>query len=221
VDRLTHYLWAVEVLRERGSKRILDIACGAGYGTYLLARDVAGATVLGVDDDREGVEHMRDSYSHQRLSYSPGVATQWGFGEFDAIVCFDTIERERHREIMLQNFVDHLALNGCLLLSTRIGERLELSTKGDPHEIGYSPATLLDFLRRYFQRILRPEDGSLPALRFFDSIDADRPRYHLLANPLVCEGPIRLPRTTAASPQRSLAEADCQTVGSAERVGSD
>ena len=42
-------------------KRVLDAACGEGYGSALMAR--AGARVLGVDISDETVAHARQRYA--------------------------------------------------------------------------------------------------------------------------------------------------------------
>lgn len=192
IHHLGRYLWAVDVLRQRRPKRVLDIACGAGFGSYLLARDVLGTTVVGADYDASAVDHAQGTYHRENLHYAPGDVTQWDLGEFDAIISFDTIEHVRHREIMLQNFVEHLSPDGCLLLSTPVRPKMILNPDWEHHAIEYTSEALLDFLLRYFTRVHRPENGTLPCVGFFDRINSDRLRYKLMTNPLVCEGPIRL-----------------------------
>jgi 2-polyprenyl-3-methyl-5-hydroxy-6-metoxy-1,4-benzoquinol methylase len=46
--------------------RILDLACGVGYGTELLAAAVGVEEVLGVDIDPEAIAYARDRYPHPR-----------------------------------------------------------------------------------------------------------------------------------------------------------
>src|SRR5512145_1849337 len=55
-------------------RRVLDAACGEGYGSALLAR--AGAQVLGVDISLDAVAHARSRYAGQAgLRFEPGDAT--------------------------------------------------------------------------------------------------------------------------------------------------
>jgi SAM-dependent methyltransferase len=74
-------------------KRVLDVACGEGYGTALLAREAVHVT--GVDIDVETLAHARAVYARNNVDFLEGSATSIpieGSGVFDAIVSFETIE---------------------------------------------------------------------------------------------------------------------------------
>jgi GT2 family glycosyltransferase/SAM-dependent methyltransferase/glycosyltransferase involved in cell wall biosynthesis len=74
-------------------KEVLDIACGEGYGSALLAG--AAASVVGVDLSEEAVAHARAAYPLPNLTFRRGPADAIpieGAARFDAIVSFETIE---------------------------------------------------------------------------------------------------------------------------------
>lgn len=73
--------------------RILDIACGSGYGTAILA-DLA--PTVGVDIDAESVAYAKSHYQNERTEFHVGNADDTAFldslGQFDAIMSSGTIE---------------------------------------------------------------------------------------------------------------------------------
>src|SRR5438105_3881656 len=178
IHHLGRYYWALDVLKPYRPRRILDVACGAGYGSYLLAKTFPRARVLGGDYDPKAVESAAATYRLPNLEYAFFDVVDWKQqGQFDAIVSFDTIEHVVHREIMMQNFAENLAPAGCLLLSTPVQGITDTKPKWQHHRLEYSGHALLDFLRRYFRRVLRPEDGSLPNRAFFDRLNTPRELY--------------------------------------------
>src|SRR5690349_2370125 len=86
--------------------RVLDIACGSGYGTRLLA-DVVDS-VLGIDFDPETVSYAQKNYS-PLLQETPKLEFRVGdilepIGEkFDSIVCFETLEHVEDINKALEN----------------------------------------------------------------------------------------------------------------------
>jgi SAM-dependent methyltransferase len=84
--------WLRRHLRGRAAK-ILDIACGCGYGAKMLCEL---GTVVGVDIDPEAIAYARERYSHERVSYLVGNADDPAFleslGTFDAVVTSATVE---------------------------------------------------------------------------------------------------------------------------------
>lgn len=100
-------------------KRVLDAACGEGYGSSLLAG--VAASVVGVDIDAETVRHARGRYSGAgNLRFEQGDATRLGMpaGAFDVAVSFETLEHvERQRELVA-GLARVLADDGLLIVSS-------------------------------------------------------------------------------------------------------
>jgi 2-polyprenyl-3-methyl-5-hydroxy-6-metoxy-1,4-benzoquinol methylase len=88
-DPLARYELAAK--RQPSGARVIDFACGVGYGTSILA--AAGHLVHGYDIDAEALAYAREHYAHERATFIrqsgndpeslPGV---------DCAVCFETIE---------------------------------------------------------------------------------------------------------------------------------
>jgi ubiquinone/menaquinone biosynthesis C-methylase UbiE len=97
-------------------KRVLDIACGEGYGTAALGK--AGAVkTIGVDISAEACAHGRKKY---------GIDTRVGSAEqiplenasVDVVVSFETIEHVPHPEVFLDECKRVLTPGGQLVIST-------------------------------------------------------------------------------------------------------
>jgi len=109
------YAFALTVVE---SKVVLDIACGEGYGSHLLAG--AAAKVIGMDLSSEAVEHAKSKYQAPNLSFQSGDATATGLesDSIDIIVCFETLEHLSEQEQMLIEFRRVLRPDGVLIVST-------------------------------------------------------------------------------------------------------
>ena len=102
-------------------RRVLDVACGEGYGAALLARKAS--FVLGVDLAREAVDQARERYAQAgRCAFAQGSCQQVpaATGAFDLIVSFETIEHvdAQAQEAMLAEFDRTLAPGGLIILSS-------------------------------------------------------------------------------------------------------
>jgi 2-polyprenyl-3-methyl-5-hydroxy-6-metoxy-1,4-benzoquinol methylase len=122
---LAVYEWISEQVVDR---RVLDMACGEGYGTATLA--AAGArSVVGVDANPEAHQHARVRYQASNLSFDRGLVETWGeAGAFDAITFLQTIEHVRDPTAVLNHFKQLLAPGGSAFVSTP--NLLTLAPKG-------------------------------------------------------------------------------------------
>lgn len=73
-------------------KDVMDIACGEGYGSDIIA-DVAH-NCLGIDINEEAIEYARRVYQRDNLSFACGdvVKVPVNDASYDAVVSFETIE---------------------------------------------------------------------------------------------------------------------------------
>lgn len=94
-DHVARYEFAADYLLGNQSLEegalVLDVACGVGYGTQLLAE--VGFNVVGVDRSREAITYADAYYPHRRAHYvCEDVAAGAEFPQAAAAVCFETIE---------------------------------------------------------------------------------------------------------------------------------
>jgi len=100
-------------------KRVLDAACGEGFGSALLAD--AAAEVVGIDIDATSIEHARERYgARTNLRFRQGDATALDVapGSFDVVVSFETLEHIAAQEHLLAGFARALTDDGVLIVSS-------------------------------------------------------------------------------------------------------
>jgi ubiquinone/menaquinone biosynthesis C-methylase UbiE len=115
-------------LRWARGRRVLDVACGEGYGSALLARNAARVT--GVDLSPQAIAHARGAYgSLANLEFVESSCTRMPFpdGAFDLVVSFETLEHIDGQEAFLDEVARVLAPDGLLLMSCP--NKLEYSDK--------------------------------------------------------------------------------------------
>ena len=86
-------------------RRVLDMACGEGYGSEVLSR--TAAAVVGVDANPEAHEHARLRYQRENLGFERGLVETFGEpGSYDAVVFLQTIEHVQDPVAVLAHFRD-------------------------------------------------------------------------------------------------------------------
>jgi SAM-dependent methyltransferase len=109
------YLFAA---RWAAGKRVLDVACGEGYGSAVLAREAAHVT--GVDLSEAAIAHARNAYADRRnLAFIAASCTALPLpaATFDTVVSFETIEHIERQEAFLDQVARVLAPGGVFVLS--------------------------------------------------------------------------------------------------------
>jgi SAM-dependent methyltransferase len=98
-----------------GGKRVVDMACGEGYGSNVLAG--AAASVVGVDANPDAHEHARLRYRRPHLRFERDLVES--FAEpCDAVVFLQTIEHVQDAGAILEHFKSMLGSRGVAYVST-------------------------------------------------------------------------------------------------------
>jgi SAM-dependent methyltransferase len=114
-EHKARYTFAVRLCR---GKRVLDLGCGAGYGSAELAE--MAELVTGIDIAAEAVEYASAHYSAPNLLFQQASATELPFadGSFDLVVAFEVIEHLEDWRGFLAEARRVLAPSGQLIVST-------------------------------------------------------------------------------------------------------
>ncbi|MCM8760803.1 MAG: methyltransferase domain-containing protein [Candidatus Omnitrophica bacterium] len=114
-DHIARYKFAAKFVQ---GKRVLDIACGLGAGSMMLAQ-AGAAKVDGVDISEIYIMYARNHYKADNIEFT--VADICSFKSniiYDVIVCYETIEHVKDDEAALLNLGTLLRKNGLLIIST-------------------------------------------------------------------------------------------------------
>ena len=116
-EHVPRYLFAQKLA---SGSRVLDFACGSGYGASLLAR--AAQCVLAVDIDDSALAWARSFHSSKNLKFQKcsDLGESLPDHSFDMITCFELIEHlsETDQKKALENFSRLITPQGRLLIST-------------------------------------------------------------------------------------------------------
>ena len=130
--------------------KVLDAACGSGYGSEILAG--AAASVTGVDRDHEAIAICRSLRTHPALDFVQAGVTATGFPDrrFDAVVSFETIEHLEDGFEFLREMTRILHDDGVLWLSTPLGGQ----TEGNHYHLSvYQREMLTSYLLAHFESV--------------------------------------------------------------------
>lgn len=133
--------------------RVMDCACGAGFGSWLLG-EAGAAYVVGVDNNESAIAWSREHFSSENVEFFCGLARELPPGEpFDSVVSFETIEHVPVRDVpdFVSSLSAHLKPNGTLILSTPLNfgrERFHPANRF--HEREYDDAELEAALAPHF-----------------------------------------------------------------------
>jgi 2-polyprenyl-3-methyl-5-hydroxy-6-metoxy-1,4-benzoquinol methylase len=153
--------------------RVLDMACGEGYGSEVLSR--SADSVVGVDANPEAHEHARLRYARQNLVFERGLVETFGEpGSFDAVVFLQTIEHVQDPRGVLEHFRELLVADGVAYVSTP--NVLTLAPPG--HAKSDNPWHLREYRAEEFLELCRSAFEEVELLGVFH---ARKLRVHALA----------------------------------------
>jgi len=153
-EHISRYEFAASLTR---NKVVLDIACGAGYGSSFLKKKGA-KMVVGGDVNRDAVEYAKEHYKGEELVFLRLDAMNLPFSKstFDVIVSFETIEHLKDNRRFLSACKEVLKKSGLFICSTP-NSLVTLSDLGRPlnpfHVHEFTVKEFFDLLSEYFRYV--------------------------------------------------------------------
>jgi len=121
------------------NKNVLDIACGSGYGSLILAEKGNPKSVVSVDIDEEAIRYGNYRYYNQKINRYVDDATKYKSTlMFDVIVCFETIEHVLDYQELVENHYNLLHPDGVIYISTPINIFTTSKVENPYHVIEWS-----------------------------------------------------------------------------------
>ncbi|GEM_PF-1734869 len=141
---LARYQFAAEFISDQDT--VLDLPCGVGYGTQVLAE--RAGKVTGVDISEKALDHAQRLFDQKNIDWHCGDMETPHFvekiseeGAADLIVSFEGIEHIQNPDDFLHNCREALSKNGKLLIST-------------PRKPHGSPFHITEYSEAEFERLL-------------------------------------------------------------------
>lgn len=113
-QHVERYRYALTRLIE--GQNVLDIACGAGYGTAMISEH--GCEAVGADYDDDSITNARASWSQATFTEANALELPFGDCSFDAVVSYETIEHVYSGEQFLSEMYRVLRPGGTFICST-------------------------------------------------------------------------------------------------------
>ena len=118
-EHLIRYILAMDNIPD---KNVLDIACGTGYGIYLMS--YLAKSVSGYDYSQEAIDEAKtfpyrcDACLEIRNLEEDKPLSNHKHEKFDVITCFETIEHVDNPEVLLKNILEATKEKGIIYIST-------------------------------------------------------------------------------------------------------
>ncbi|MFP3121504.1 class I SAM-dependent methyltransferase [Ectobacillus funiculus] len=151
LEHIARYYFAIPYIKGR----VLDIACGTGYGCHMVAKDRKREVheIIGVDVDQETILYANREYNHQKVTYIQGDALDpelpEKLGLFDTILSFETIEHVQDDQLFMDNLYRMLKPGGRLILSSPFGRGRGMPTSEPFHVHQLTPKEFEELFTRF------------------------------------------------------------------------
>lgn len=126
---------------------IADIACGVGYGSYLLATEFGEKieSIAAVDIDTGSIEIAKTSYPHEKINYTTGNALTFQNEKlFHTILSLETIEHLQNPAAFINHISTQLLKGGRFIASVPITPSMDAN-----------PFHLNDFTEKTFKSLFQ------------------------------------------------------------------
>jgi len=131
-------------------KKVLDVACGSGYGMSLIS--TIAKNVKGIDIDKRTIEWAKiNNYFYSPVKFKiSNIEKEKIDGKFDCVVSFETIEHLKNPEFLLNSIKSSLNDYGSLVFSIPINEH---SNKF--HKRNYNWESVEDLIQNHFSPYIK------------------------------------------------------------------
>jgi len=148
-EHLIRYVFAMDSIP---GKDVLDIACGSGYGMYLMS--YLAKSVSGYDYSEEAIKDAQKfpyrcdaCIEHRNLEEDKSLSNH-KHKKFDVVTCFETIEHVINPEVLAKNIKDVTKPGSVVYISTP--NDLKHDDDNRWHKVHFDFYSLFHFIQEHF-----------------------------------------------------------------------
>ena len=152
-NHICRYKFASEVLLAQGRMKVLDAACGSGFGAHYLAC-TGIEQLIAIDRNDTALKVANANFAHGSIIFLKDdchtLENASRYGLYDAIVSMETLEHLPQPEDFLKNSLKNLKKNGILIVSTpnQLVSSPDNKLNWEFHEKEYAPKELIGILQQ-------------------------------------------------------------------------
>lgn len=175
---MSYYKFAAKLIGK--GKRVLDVGCNEGLGTFLVGKECGFAK--GVDFDEEAISYAQRNFTEPFVEFEVGDFLESDEDQkWDAIINFDVVEHilPENASSFFAGMARHLTLEGMVVVGTpsKISQEFasEVSKKG--HINIYTHERLEEEMRKHFDCVFMfaandevVHTGYLPLAHYFITV---------------------------------------------------
>ena len=122
INWMLHLQRYIFILKYCVDGKVLDVACGSGYGMALISS--VAKNVEGIDIDKKTIEWAKiNNHFYSPVKFKIlDLEKEKIDGKFDCVISFETIEHLKNPEFLLSNIKNSLNNYKCLVFSIPINE---------------------------------------------------------------------------------------------------
>lgn len=147
-EHLTRYLVGQDLVK---GKTVLDIACGSGYGTQILAK--TAKKVYGVDIDKASVDYAQRKYGTKNTEFLVGDGERIPLKDntVDVVITYETIEHIKDYEQFMREVSRVLIPDGLAVVSTP--NDIEFAEGNHYHLHEFTEKELKGLVKKHFKNV--------------------------------------------------------------------
>lgn len=151
---LSYYSFASKLIGK--NKRVLDVGCNEGLGTWLVAKECGYA--MGVDFDEAAIQTAKNNFRGEQVAFSSKDVLKDPLPDsWDAIIHFDVIEHiyPEHESAYMRGLARLLRREGMMIVGTPslIGQQFASAVSRKGHVNVYDPKRLEEMMLSYFEYV--------------------------------------------------------------------
>jgi len=112
-DHKQRYLLALELIKKNNFKHITDIACGVGYGSFIMSH-IKTVEIDAIEINKDAINKAKKFFNNERINFVNQDVFSYKYKKTDLVVCFEFLEHTHKHEDLLKiisNITDTLLIS--------------------------------------------------------------------------------------------------------------